>query len=118
MQPNPDATHRRPHPLRNHPPGLDQLPGRPGWAGFLRSRSTRGRPGISSSAPNLQTYIERDVRSLARVGDELAFQRFVRAAAARTGQLLNFADLARDIDIDQKTATPSRCLVTIILAGR
>lgn len=44
----------------------------------------------------LQTHIQRDVRSLARVGDELAFLRCVRAAAARTGQLLNFADLARD----------------------
>jgi predicted AAA+ superfamily ATPase len=52
----------------------------------------------------LQTYIQRDVRALARVGDELAFQRFVRAAAARTGQLLNYADLARDVDLDQKTA--------------
>ncbi|WP_020505167.1 ATP-binding protein [Lamprocystis purpurea] len=51
----------------------------------------------------LQTYIERDVRSLARVGDTLAFQRCVRAAAARTGQLVNFADLARDVDVDQKT---------------
>jgi predicted AAA+ superfamily ATPase len=52
----------------------------------------------------LQTYIQRDVRSLARVGDETAFQRFVRATAARTGQLLNLADLARDVDVDQKTA--------------
>lgn len=52
----------------------------------------------------LQTYIQRDVRNLARVGDELAFQRLVRAAAARTGQLLNYADLARDGDVDQKTA--------------
>jgi len=52
----------------------------------------------------LQTYIQRDVRALARVGDESAFQRFVRATAARTGQLLNLADLARDVDVDQKTA--------------
>ena len=52
----------------------------------------------------LQTYIQRDVRALARVGDDLAFQRFVRAAAARTGQLLNVADIARDADVDQKTA--------------
>lgn len=44
------------------------------------------------------------MRALARVGDELAFQRLVRVAAARTGQLLNFADLARDVDVDQKTA--------------
>jgi len=52
----------------------------------------------------LQTYVQRDVSALARVGDELAFLRLVRAAAARTGQLLNFADLARDVDVDQKTA--------------
>ncbi len=51
----------------------------------------------------LQTYVQRDVRGLARVGDELAFLRFVRAAAARTAQLLNYADLARDLDLDQKT---------------
>jgi predicted AAA+ superfamily ATPase len=52
----------------------------------------------------MQTYVQRDVRALAQIGDELAFQRLVRAAAARTGQLLNYADLARDTDIDQKTA--------------
>lgn len=52
----------------------------------------------------LQTYVERDVRDLARVGDERSFMRFVRAAAAHTGQLLNMADLARDADVDPKTA--------------
>lgn len=52
----------------------------------------------------LQTYLQRDVRDLTRVGDERAFLQFLRAAAARTGQLLNYADLARDVDIDQKTA--------------
>ena len=52
----------------------------------------------------LQTYLQRDVRDLTRVGDERAFLLFLRAAAARTGQLLNYADLARDVDIDQKTA--------------
>jgi len=69
------------------------------------------RPALDESLPRdiffssyLQTYIQRDVRALARVGDELAFLRLVRAAAARTGQLLNFADLARDVDVDQKTA--------------
>lgn len=51
----------------------------------------------------LQTYLQRDVRDLTRVGDERAFLLFLRAAA-RTGQLLNYADLARDVDIDQKTA--------------
>lgn len=51
----------------------------------------------------VQTYIERDVRALTQIGDELAFNRFLRTCAARTGQLLNYADMARDVDVDQKT---------------
>jgi uncharacterized protein len=52
----------------------------------------------------VQTYLQRDVRDLAKVGDEMAFLRFLRAAAARTGQLLNMADMARDADVSQNTA--------------
>ncbi|HNU68797.1 MAG TPA: ATP-binding protein [Myxococcota bacterium] len=52
----------------------------------------------------VQTYIQRDVRDLTRVGDEMAFLRFLRAAAARTGTLLNMADMARDTGISPKTA--------------
>ncbi|MEW5709911.1 MAG: ATP-binding protein [Pseudomonadota bacterium] len=52
----------------------------------------------------LQTYIQRDVRDFARVNDAMAFLRFVRAAAARTAQLLNVAELARDADVAPNTA--------------
>jgi len=52
----------------------------------------------------VQTYLQRDVRALARVGDELTFLRFLRATAARTGQLLNLANLARDADVAPNTA--------------
>lgn len=52
----------------------------------------------------VQTYLQRDVRDLARVGDEMAFLRFLRAAAARTGQLLNLSDFARDADVAPNTA--------------
>ena len=52
----------------------------------------------------VQTYLQRDIRDLARVGDETAFLRFVRACAARTAQLLNVADLARDTDVAPNTA--------------
>lgn len=52
----------------------------------------------------VQTYLQRDVRDLAQVGDETAFLRFLRAAAARTGQLLNMAELARDADVAPNTA--------------
>lgn len=52
----------------------------------------------------VQTYLQRDVRDLARVGDESAFLRFVRACAARSAQILNLADLARDAGIAPNTA--------------
>jgi len=52
----------------------------------------------------VQTYVQRDVRDLAKVGDETAFLRFVRACAARTAQLLNMADLARDAGVAPNTA--------------
>lgn len=52
----------------------------------------------------LQTYIERDVKDILNIGNELAFYNFIRATAARTGQLLNYAELARDVDVDTKTA--------------
>lgn len=52
----------------------------------------------------VQTYLQRDVRHLARVGDEMAFLRFLRLAAARTGQLLNLTDFARDAGIAVNTA--------------
>lgn len=52
----------------------------------------------------VQTYLERDVRALVQVGDERAFVRFLRACAARTAQLLNVAELARDCDVSPATA--------------
>ena len=52
----------------------------------------------------VQTYLQRDVQDLARVGDEMAFLRFLRTAAARSGQMLNMSELARDADIAVNTA--------------
>ena len=52
----------------------------------------------------ISTYIERDVKELSESIDSLRFLRFVTAVAARCGQLLNVADIARDADINQKQA--------------
>ncbi len=52
----------------------------------------------------LQTYIERDVRTLTRVTNLAEFEKFLRLAAARTGQLLNLSDLARDTGVAVSTA--------------
>lgn len=52
----------------------------------------------------LATYLERDVRSLANVGNLRDFERFLRACALRSANLLNKADLARDVGIAPSTA--------------
>ena len=52
----------------------------------------------------VQTYLQRDIKDLSQVGDEVAFVRFLTAVAARTAQMLQYADLARDIGISQPTA--------------
>src|SRR2546423_6325348 len=52
----------------------------------------------------LATYLERDVRSLASVGNLRDFERFLRACALRSANLLNKADLARDVGISPSTA--------------
>ena len=52
----------------------------------------------------LTTYIERDVRELSDAIDSLTFLHFITAVAARCGQILNIAEIARDADINQKQA--------------
>ena len=52
----------------------------------------------------IQTYLERDVRSIRQVGDLTQFQAFLRRLASRSAQLLNLADLARDLGVALNTA--------------
>jgi len=52
----------------------------------------------------LQTCLERDVRQLTQVGDLVSFEQFLRLCAARTGQVLSLAELARDGAVSATTA--------------
>ncbi len=51
----------------------------------------------------VQTYLERDVRTLRQVGDLTLFQNFLRALASRSAQLIQFTDLARDLGVAVNT---------------
>lgn len=51
----------------------------------------------------LRTCLARDVSDLLRVTDGMAFLRFMKTAVARTGRLLNYADMARDVNVSQNT---------------
>jgi len=51
----------------------------------------------------IQTYIERDVKQIIKVSNELQFINFVRVLAARTSQLLNYSNIAGEIGINETT---------------
>ena len=51
----------------------------------------------------LKTYIERDVRDLAAVHNLRVFERFMVAAASRTGEVLNASNIADEVGIDVTT---------------
>ncbi len=52
----------------------------------------------------LQTYIQRDIRTLINIQNLTEFQEFVGLISALTGQELNYAQLGREVDINPKTA--------------
>lgn len=51
----------------------------------------------------VQTYLEKDLRSLIHVKDLMQFQRFVRICAGRIGQLLNLESLSNDVGVSSHT---------------
>ncbi|MCW5911560.1 MAG: ATP-binding protein [Cyclobacteriaceae bacterium] len=52
----------------------------------------------------IQTYLERDVRSLKNIGDLAQFSLFLKLCAGRIGQVLNVSSLANDAGISVNTA--------------
>jgi hypothetical protein len=79
------------------------------WASFLRGgypelNAYPERDALLWHGSYVQTYLERDVRSLRQIGDLTSFQAFLRALAARNGQLLNLTEMARDLGVAVNTA--------------
>ena len=78
------------------------------WRDFLRGSypelvANPGRDINLWQAGYVQTYLERDVRTIRQVGDLSQFQSFLRALAARSAQLINLTDLARDLGVAVNT---------------
>jgi uncharacterized protein len=74
------------------------------WTGSYPRIHDKNIPAHQWLASYIQTYIERDVRSIVNVSDLEIFTRFVRLCAGRTGQILNLQSLGNDCGIDHKTA--------------
>ncbi len=52
----------------------------------------------------LQTYIERDVRTIANIGSLQTFGRFIGLLAAHSSQEINHTQIGRELGVDRKTA--------------
>ncbi|MCD8241375.1 MAG: ATP-binding protein [Lachnospiraceae bacterium] len=51
----------------------------------------------------IQTYLDRDINELGNVKDRLKFTQFLTAAAARTGQMLNYSSIAEQVEVSVGT---------------
>ena len=53
----------------------------------------------------VRTYLERDVRDLLKIKDQLQFMRFIKLCAARIGSIFNASEIAGQLGVDSKTVT-------------
>jgi len=100
--------------MRNHDvfgigdekPDMPEAPGDP-FAHIFRGGYPpiydRGIKPTNWYAQYTQSYLERDVRQLVNVGDLDTFERFLRLAAGRSGQILNMDSLANDTGVSPVT---------------
>jgi len=73
--------------------------------GFMPELYDRQRDWDKFYSDYVSTYIERDVSQLSEVGDMLKLYKFMQCLAARIGNLLNLADVCKDIGgLSQPTA--------------
>lgn len=86
---------------KRRPPPLPALLWRGGFPELHRAPGLDPRDFFTGY---VATYLERDVRQSLRIASLRDFERFLRACALRGGQLLNLADLARDVGIAGTTA--------------
>ncbi len=62
----------------------------------------------------VKTYIERDVRSLTQIGDEWQFTIFLTVLASRTGSIVNYTDIAKEVGVSSPTI---KRWISILIAG-
>ncbi|MCI8862393.1 MAG: ATP-binding protein [Lachnospiraceae bacterium] len=75
------------------------------WKGTMPELISGGKEEWSAFYNSyLQTYIERDAGELVSLSDKMQFSDFIRAAACRTGQMLNLHQIAQEVGISDDTA--------------
>ncbi len=73
------------------------------WKGFYPAVYDRDINPTFFYKSYLNTYVERDVRTLSAIKDLSKFRMFLQMCAGRIGQLVNMTSLGNDCGIDQET---------------
>lgn len=81
----------------------------PGWLetavrGFYPRVISSTLPPHEQLAFYITTYMEKDVRDLLNIKDHVRFDTFLKLCAGRTGQIINYSNLAADAGIAVNTA--------------
>jgi len=76
----------------------------PARSGFYPRIHDRALEPTHALGDYFATYVQRELRMLVNIGDLTAFERFVRLAAARCGQILNLSALGADAGVTHTTA--------------
>lgn len=75
------------------------------WQGSMPAMYNGGEQDWQSYyASYVQTFLQRDVMKLLQINDEMVFFRFLCAAAGQTGKMINYAELAKAVEISAPTA--------------
>lgn len=61
--------------------------------GFYLELYVTEREGIDFYSSYVRTYLERDIKDEIEIRDEITFTKFLTTIAAKTGQLLNYANI-------------------------
>lgn len=84
--------------------GFDLTPEKLIYQGFYPRLYSQNIDAKDFYPSYLQTYIERDIRTLKNISDLNLFSRFISLCAGRIGQILNITSLANDTGITVNTA--------------
>jgi len=72
--------------------------------GSFPALAQRSRPSLETFYNSyVQTYLDRDLRDIFNISKLTPFRDFLRLCAARTGQILNYSSLAKDIGVSVPT---------------
>ena len=74
-----------------------------GHTGFLPRIYDQNQRALTAYSNYYKTYVERDVRQLINLKNQVLFEKFIKLLAGRVGQVMNSSSLANDVGVSART---------------